>query len=48
MRIRIPSAAPALLGTAALVLAVAPGAAQARVSCHGKKATVVLGGGSNK
>jgi Ca2+-binding RTX toxin-like protein len=33
---------------AVAAIAVLPGAAQAKPSCHGKKATVVLGGGNNK
>ncbi len=48
MRFRLASLAPTLLGTAALVLVLLPASAQARASCHGKKATVVLGGGNNK
>ncbi len=48
MRIRIASLTPSLLGAATLLLALAPTTAQARPSCHGKKATVVLGGGNNK
>src|SRR3982751_4324589 len=48
MRLRLASLLPTLLGTAALVLALAPSLAQARAACHGKKATVVLGGGNNK
>ncbi len=48
MRFRIASIAPTLLGLAALGLALTPVMAQARPTCHGKKATVVLGGGNNK
>src|SRR3954469_17612589 len=46
MRIRMRSFASALLGVAALMLA--PAMAQAKPTCHGKKATIVLGGGNNK
>jgi Ca2+-binding RTX toxin-like protein len=38
----------AALLAAALICLLAPALAQARPSCHGKKATVVLGGGNNK
>jgi Ca2+-binding RTX toxin-like protein len=48
MRHRIASLAPTLVGAAAIVLVLAPATAQARPTCHGKKATVVLGGGNNK
>lgn len=48
MRRRLASLAPTMLGTALVVLALAPAGAQARPTCHGKKATVVLGGGNNK
>src|SRR3954463_10227867 len=46
MRIRSASFAPALLAVGALALA--PATAEAKPTCHGKKATVVLGGGNNK
>jgi Ca2+-binding RTX toxin-like protein len=46
MRPRLASVVPTLLGAAALALV--PASAQARPTCHGKKATVVLGGGNNK
>jgi len=48
MRMRLASLLPTLLGTTALILALAPAMAHARAACHGKKATVVLGGGNNK
>jgi Ca2+-binding RTX toxin-like protein len=47
MRLHLASLVLTLL-TAALVLALASGSAEARPTCHGKKATVVLGGGNNK
>jgi Ca2+-binding RTX toxin-like protein len=47
MRHRLASLAPTLLA-AALALVLVPASAQARQTCHGKKATVVLGGGNNK
>src|SRR4051794_36414035 len=46
MRPRFVSLSATLLGTAALTLL--PGLAEAKPTCHGKKATVVLGGGNNK
>src|SRR3954451_4188159 len=46
MRPRFVSLSATLLGTAALTLL--PGLAQAKPTCHGKRATVVLGGGNNK
>jgi Ca2+-binding RTX toxin-like protein len=47
MRIRIAPHLLALLG-ALVVIALAAAPAQAKPTCHGKKATVVLGGGNNK
>lgn len=35
-------------GAALIAILLVPGLAQAKPSCHGKKATVVLGGGNNK
>jgi Ca2+-binding RTX toxin-like protein len=46
MRRRLASLAAVLLGTSALALL--PASALAKPTCHGKKATVVLGGGNNK
>jgi hypothetical protein len=44
MRHRLASLALTLLGTATFVLV--PATAQAKPACHGKKATVVRGGGN--
>src|SRR3954449_2825558 len=47
MRRSVVSLLPPMLASVALLVWLVP-AAQAKPSCHGKKATVVLGGGNNK
>src|SRR4051812_50189256 len=47
MRLSVASLLPPMLASVALLVWLVP-AAQAKPTCHGKKATVVLGGGNNK
>src|SRR5215210_9103804 len=48
MRHRLASLLPTLLGLAAPLFVLTPASALAKPTCHGRKATVVLGGNHHK